>query len=758
MPKIPNPNVMSIQPRFATPVRLLAALAGLLAGTIVQAQQDIDRTKKTEGQQQEELVKLDVFTVKADPSREYGSSNVSSATRLNTPAENIPQTISVVNAALLQDIGAYAYEQAIRYTPGVTQRQNTPNASIIRGFIVGNRYRNGFLVRAYETDMANIERIEVIKGPAASIAGASESGGLVNLVTKQPNFTPAYGASLSYGSYGYLRGVVDATGSVPGVHNVAYRFIASGMSADSWRDLERTRKLVVTPSALWRISSRTELLVELEYFNSLTPSGFSTPFLAPVRNSTPAPLPIPSGVTPKVATGQWAPISTNTSGEPGMGRDAEALQLFATFKHAFTETLFFRQSVSLVDFDESLLLAGVDNNLYYGNDGMIYANRTINKNLTKLTHGRAQGDLAFKDDWMNDNVGATLLVGYDLGQDLKASSDKRFAGVIPAMNLVSPTYGLPATTPLGQTVDNASKSGSVGYFANAQISALQERIILTGGLRKDWNKARWTRNNFTGVVTNTAKTPRVDSPLYGLTVKPLKWVALYAVKSEAGAASRQVQLYPNLPLTDSRQTFTTVTPLTINKEVGAKFTFLDGNFAVNIASYKVNADGAVRTQTDLTQPGGGINVIENSNVAEGVEVEFSGNINKSLAIVGGFADTKSRASGLKPDGTPREIRGVPRTKAQLFAKYTFFAADGVTYGIRGGVVTQDKVWGSAENTYRIPAATRYDLGFDFHHGVWDAALTLENVTDEVFPQAAIAQASNSVDGPRTVYLTLGRKF
>lgn len=742
--------------RFVIAVRNLAMIASLIAATFVQAQQATEAARSST--EQDEPVKLDVFTVRADPTREYGSSNVGSATRISTPAANIPQTISVVNAALLKDIGAYAYEQAMRYTPGVTQRQNTPNASIIRGFIVGNRYRNGFLVRAYETDMANIERIEVIKGPAASIAGASESGGLVNFVTRQPNFKEAYSASLSLGSYGYVRGVLDATGRLPGTSNVAYRFIAAGLSAESWRDLERSQKLVVTPSISWRVSSDTELLVELEYFSSLTPSGFSTPFLAPVRNSTPAPLPIPDGVTPKVATGQWAPVSTNTSGEPGMGRDAETVQLFATLKHAFTESLHFRQAISYVHFDESLYLAGVDNNLYYGNDGMIYANRTLSKVLTTLSFGRAQGDLVFKDKWMEDNLGATILVGYDVGQDLSPSTDKRFTGVLPAMNLVAPTYGLPATTPLGQTVNNTAKGGSVGYFANAQVSAWQERIILTGGLRKDWNKARWTRNNFTTATTTNAKTPKVESPLYGATIKPLKWLAVYAVKSEAGAASRQVPLYPNLPLTDSRQTFTTVTPITVNEEVGAKVTLFDGAFAMNVASYKVRADGAVRTQTDLTLPGGGINVIENSNVAEGIELEVSGNLSKSLAVVGGYADTKTRASGLKPNGTPREIRGVPRTKAQLFAKYTFFVSDDRTYSIRAGVVTQDEVWGSAENTYRIPAATRFDLGFDYRFGVWDASLTLENATDEIFPQAAIAQASNSVDGPRTIFLTLGRKF
>src|SRR5688572_18854517 len=101
----------------------------------------------------EETVTLDVFTVKEDPSRAYGSSNLASATRLNTPAENVPQSISVINEGLLKDLGAYSYEQAVRYTPGVTQRQNTPNGSVIRGFIVFNRYRNGFLVPGFETDL-----------------------------------------------------------------------------------------------------------------------------------------------------------------------------------------------------------------------------------------------------------------------------------------------------------------------------------------------------------------------------------------------------------------------------------------------------------------------------------------------------------------------------------------------------------------------------------------------------------------------------
>ncbi|MFO1447783.1 MAG: TonB-dependent receptor plug domain-containing protein, partial [Opitutaceae bacterium] len=132
---------------------------------------------------EESAITLDVFTVQENPSRAYGSSNLASATRLNTPSENVPQSISVINEQLLLDISATSYEQAVRYTPGVTQRQNVQNGSVIRGFIASNRYRNGFLVPGFESDLINLDRIEIIKGPSASIAGSSESGGYVNFIT-----------------------------------------------------------------------------------------------------------------------------------------------------------------------------------------------------------------------------------------------------------------------------------------------------------------------------------------------------------------------------------------------------------------------------------------------------------------------------------------------------------------------------------------------------------------------------------------------
>lgn len=714
----------------------------------------------------EEAVSLDVFTVKENRARAYGSSNLASATRMNTPAENVPQSISVINEALLNDMAAYSYEQAVRYTPGVTQRQNVQNGSVIRGFIVSNRYRNGFLVPGFETDMINLDRIEIIKGPSASIAGSSESGGYVNFITKKPQTKESIVASATMGSRSFLRGTVDATGPIKGT-DMSYRLNAIHLTSDSWRDNEKIRKSALYPSFLWQVTKKTQVSVDVEYFDGLTPGGFSTPYIAPVNTvnqtgttSTSQAVVIPAGVTPKFRLGQWAPMSVNTSGEVGMGNMAQLYSLFATITHQFNDVFSARQAVSYFDSNTSAYRGTVANFFAYNNNGEIFYER----NATRLTGVaqimRAQGDVVGTKKWFQDQLGATVLVGYDVGRTDGVSTTA--TGQMEAFVISSPVYGLPLRTPMIKTVDNTSKGGSFGYFANAQISGFLDRVILTGGLRRDQGKASWTRNNFTGALTNVRKTDRVESPMYGMTVKPLKGLSAYAVYSEAGAASRQVAIYPGIPLTDPRQILKTATPLTTNNEFGAKISLLDGAFAINVAHFEIIQVDNVRANTSndiINVPGGSINIIESGNTAKGWEVEFSGSLTRNFAIVGGYAFTETVAPGFKEGGkAPREIRGMPKNKIQAFGKYDFIGTKATGFSIRGGVVYQTSVWGIAENTYRVPGATRWDVGLNYRRNNWDFALTCENLTNVIFPQSTIAPGSNTVDAPRTVYFGTTLKF
>lgn len=742
-------------PKF---IRRLPAVVLLLASA-AEAQQA--STSVPPRAANEQTVTLDVFTVREDSRRAYGSSNLASATRLNTPAENVPQSISIINEALLRDMGAFTYEQAVRYTPGVTQRQNVQNGSVIRGFIVFNRYRNGFLVPNFETDLINLDRIEILKGPSASIAGSSESGGYVNFITKRPQNKKAVTASVMLGSRSFVRGTVDATGPI-GSTNMAYRLNAIQLNADSWRDHEKFRKTAVYPSFLWQVTKKTQVTVDLEYFKGLTSSGFSTPYIAPVNTvnqtgttSTSQAVVIPPGVVPKFRLGQWAPMSLNSSGEPGMGQRTKLYSVFATITHQFNEIFFARQAVSYFDSTSTNYRGVVANFFAYNNSGEIIYQRNATRAHSEAQILRAQGDLVGTKKWLDEKIGATVLVGYDIGRSDSAGTTA--TAPMEPINISNPVYGQQVRSALVRTVDNVSKGGSFGYFANAQLSAFRERIILTGGLRRDQSKATWTRNNFNGSVSNRPKTATVESPLLGITVKPLKWLAAYAVSSEAGAATRLVPIFPNIPLTDSRQILRTATPLTTNDEFGVKLTLLDGAFAINAAHYKILQVDNVRNNTSndiINVPGGSQNIIESGNIAKGWEFEFSGSVTRAFALVGGYSFTETQAPGFKEDGrSPREIRGMPRHKFQAFARYDITSSQASGFSVRGGIVYQTSVWGIAENTYRVAGATRWDAGLNYRRKNWDYALTCENVTDVIFPQSPIAPGSNTVDAPRTYYVS-----
>lgn len=730
------------------------ACASLVHGLSAQTDNETDDKKDSSAK---EVVKLDVFTVAGTKGQGYGASNLASATRLNTPAENVPQTISVVNANLMKDIGAYEFDQAIRYTVGATPRQNAPDVAIVRGFIVGNRYRNGFYMPRIATDVANIDRIEIIKGPSASIAGSSESGGLVNFITKRPQQRYATSLDATIGSYGFYRATVDTTGPVPGHEGMAFRLIAAATEGDTYRDNDHNGKTVVYPSFQWDLTDRTQLLVELELLQADYPPGFGAVYFAPVDPGAPfATVAPPAGVTPKVQTGQFAPLTLNTSGEPGMHWKHNVTALFATLTHQFNEVFSVRQALLWYEFIDDHYWASVDNTLFYDANGEIEANRTMTNRWWDEVGLRLQGDLAVKKQFDANKFGLVFLAGYDIGNtdwDLRQSGGK-----LAPMNLTHPVYGLPVVTPLAATNDSSGDNGSVGVFANTQLSAFNDRIILTGGYRRDYNQEAHSTNHFTGATTTTPKTPTIASPLYGLTVKPFPWMAVYGVNSEAGAAQTTIPIYPGIPNDDPRQIMATIEPVTTNKEFGVKMNFRDGNLLLNLAKFKIVQSDFVRPQTDFSAPGGQYRIIDQGVTADGFEIEWAGDLTKQLMVFGGYTNLKVTVPAVRPGGLDGEQRGVPRHKFQLFTRYNFARSGDRGLSLRAGVVYQSSVWGIAQNTYRIAGATRWDVGADYAWKDWHFGFTIENVTDVIFVQAAVAAGSNTVDAPRTTYFSVGRKF
>jgi len=97
---------------------------------------------------------------------------------------------------------------------------------LLRGFITDGTttiYRNGLRVRRAVNEIANIQSIEVVKGPASVVYGRIEPGGLINLVTKRPLEAPYYSLNQQFGSFAFYRTTLDATGPLTQDNSLLYR-------------------------------------------------------------------------------------------------------------------------------------------------------------------------------------------------------------------------------------------------------------------------------------------------------------------------------------------------------------------------------------------------------------------------------------------------------------------------------------------------------------------------------------------------------
>ena len=742
-----------LRPRLTSSLALALALAAGPFTTPTLLAQAVEAKKPEKG---DEAIKLEAFKV-TDSSElsGYGVSSFSSATRLKTPIIDIPQSISVATSALMKDIGAFDYAQAVAYIPNVSYRQNVNDGSVIRGFPAFNAYRNGFKMSGYISDNFTLDRIEIVKGPAAAIAGSSESGGLVNRITKKPLDKMAASIGTTVGSYGLLRGEMDTGGPITAdSQKLTYRLVTSYQSGGGWRTTEHgLHKFGVNPSVNWRISDKTNLLIEAEYLDAVTTSNEANVYEPFVSDGTTNPLPVRGGATPAISlTPRWLPYTLSTNDRKLDGRVQRVENFFATFTHAFSDNLSFRQNLMHQMTDIDTPKARPNHAHYIGTDGYVYLVRTYQLSYAVQNYASAQGDLVLKYNLLGNHQ---TLAGYDW---LWTRVDSQLLlGSIGDLNVFAPNNDMPLGTAALST-DSLARNRSIGYFANHQSKFWNDRIVVTAGLRRDTAIGQNLvdrRNNRTVISPDPAN---INSPMYGITFKPTRTLALYAVKSEAGAPTSQVSVFPQIGAADPRQLFFFATPKRINEEYGIKTELLKGKVSASLARFDIQALDAVLGNFDPTAPGGARNYLQGGNRAKGWELEFYGSPVAGMTMTGGYSLMET--SVIDPTTVVKnpQLPGVPRHKLMTFVSYDLRGNRRDGFRIKGGMTYQTSIVGRVSNNYRIAGGFLIDLGTDYTFGRWNLALNVNNVTDKILPSFGIAQSSNNVYPPRNILLSLRRQL
>ena len=238
-------------------------------------------------------VKADAIRDVKDPYNEdYVIPNATSGTKTDTPIMETPLNVQVVSKQVLKVQQVISLDQALKNVSGVTtngagSKGSAQNLGLfpsfsLRGFESGVFFRDGFRLQqgAGNRSMANVEAVEVLKGPAAILYGQVEPGGMVNVITKQPLATPYYALGQQFGSYDLYRTTIDATGPVTKDDTLLYRFNFAYKDNGSFRDFVNSKDVFLAPVLKWNIGPRTQATFEFEYnHQNLNPDEGYVPFI-----------------------------------------------------------------------------------------------------------------------------------------------------------------------------------------------------------------------------------------------------------------------------------------------------------------------------------------------------------------------------------------------------------------------------------------------------------------------------------------------
>lgn len=204
--------------------------------------------------------------------RSYKNTNSFIGTKTETPLKDIPQSIGYVTKELVRDQGATTVNEVVKNISGVNQ-YTFYNDFSIRGFRTTGNRNSGNLVNGMraqtslwkQQSLANIERVEVIKGPASALFGNAAPGGVINRVTKKPLPYQRNTVSTTVGSFNTLNTYGDFTGPLDQKHTLLYRLNIGYEHTDSYRDLQENTNYIVAPSFSFLPTQRTRFNVDIVY-------------------------------------------------------------------------------------------------------------------------------------------------------------------------------------------------------------------------------------------------------------------------------------------------------------------------------------------------------------------------------------------------------------------------------------------------------------------------------------------------------------
>ncbi len=676
----------------------------------------------------------------------YQAPASSTATRTNTPSLENPQSTQIVPRPVIDDQNALNLADALRNVAGV-QLDFGFNGSaqplvILRGFPsvsmtatgamsgASTYFLDGSKVAGVPVNMANVQSIEVVKGPSSVLYGRAEPGGLVNVVSKPISSAPAFSFEQTIGQYNLSRTGVELSGPVNEDRTLRARTAASYYTTGSIRDFVKDKLGAFSGSIAWVPDYRTNVTATLDY----TDQRYRTDYGVPAIGDRPADLP-------------W---SRQFNDSPDLSSTkTTSLKLDAT--HKLSDVWQVKVKLMSLRSDTS----EVDVAPYRGDLGLgATPAQTCSGTATTLCryyfYARPAGKNKI-DQFNVDLTGTfdtggikhTVLLGVDSYNARKTGT--LYLQQVDSVDIYNPVLGntpaLDKAASLPSEIEDRSRWTSL--YLQDQL-ALGHGVFLVGALRHDRTSAIYAAPG-TQPNKQSFTTPRLGAVWQFATNQ-----SVYAQYQDAVSANNGRE-----PTAD---------PLTVGAalaaerakqfEIGHKIELLDGKLSSTIALYELtkrNRAGSVTTDT----PPYYTTVTVGKARSRGLEWDMSGELTQRLSLIGSYAYIATRVL-TDPAYEGKELANVARHSGSLWARYSF---DGQWTG-GAGVFAQGQRQGDIGNTFQLPGYARIDamLAYRFALGSAKAALQLnvDNLFDKKYYSGSHQYAQDwiKLGTPRTARATL----
>jgi iron complex outermembrane receptor protein len=678
----------------------------------------------------------------------YSSDTTLAGMKIDESAMIVPVTTQSLTQQVLRDQQVTRLEDILEYVSGTEIVPDGQSALgfEMRGFPTYQYYVDGVRTSpdvhhdAFR-DMANIDRAEIIKGPASLLYGRMEPGGLVNIITKQPLSTPLLSLEQQVGSFGHRRTQLDAGGPLRSDDSLLYRFNAAWEQGGSFRDISSHRRFFLSPVVTWALSQKTSETAYLEYLNSHDPSDSGLPTLGYQLPSVPIERSLDEGGEIQTTDLRFGLKGTHVFADGWtMSHHLEGRWLHAP------------QSPQI-----ALATDGIPTLCQPGHC-------PVKRQLVSIPVSRGNQALASVDLTGGASIWRTrhsVLMGFEYFQSLEQNELLSRTDASLTTDLYDPAYE-PIPVSLLQDPDRESHTLTRERWAAGYVqyqAALWDRLYLLSGWRKDkvWENVTGTTSPPAGLFTvlgTGSNTVRATKQREGILWRPARWLSLYANYSENfgatpglyASATGDVGLY--LPVQSAYEWEAGVkveSPYGRASAAAAWFDLTKTNISSPLLEPALNESGAL--------------FLGGTARNRGLEVDLRGEIVPNLQLSASYAYIDSRIANVSSPNSIVRINGYELeglTGNRLFGAAlnggsvwgTYRVANGLFGGLKVGVgaIIRGVRAGDNINDYQLPGFAKVNVMAAYS---WSAAGTRMSVqlnVDNLFDKRYF----ESISGTHTV--------